>query len=70
MSWGPLTVMSGDIFGFYPRSLSYSGRDHVIVYPRVFPISRLAYHRVYPLGDTKAERRAFSEDPSRVVGSP
>jgi uncharacterized protein (DUF58 family) len=66
-SLGPITVSSGDIFGFYPRSLTEPMIDHVIVYPRIFPIARLGMPSLYPLGETAAERRIF-EDPIRVIG--
>lgn len=64
---GPVTVSSGDIFGFYPRSITEPMIDHVIVYPRIFPIARLGMPSLYPLGETAAERRIF-EDPIRVIG--
>ena len=64
---GPVTVTSGDIFGFYPRSLTTSLVDHVIVYPKIFPIARLGIPPLYPIGDTTAERRIF-QDPVRVIG--
>ena len=64
---GPLTMTSGDIFGFYPRSVIEPSIEHLIVYPRIFPISRLGIPSVYPLGETGAERRIF-EDPTRTTG--
>jgi uncharacterized protein (DUF58 family) len=64
---GPLTVTSGDIFGFYPRTATATATDHIIVYPRVFSLSRLAIPSLYPLGEAKSEKRIF-EDPSRTIG--
>ena len=64
---GVLTVISGDIFGFYPRSLSAQAEDYVIVYPALFPVSDLCIPPLYPMGETKIERRLF-EDPTRVAG--
>lgn len=64
---GPITVTSGDVFGFYPRSLTLPLLDHVIVYPKIFPIAQLSLPSLYPLGETIAERRIF-EDPVRVIG--
>ncbi len=64
---GPLTVTSGDILGMYPRSRTVPDMDHVIVYPRVFPIASLDLPSLSPSGDTKAHRRIF-EDPIRLVG--
>jgi uncharacterized protein (DUF58 family) len=64
---GPITVTSGDIFGFYPRSVTESLVDYVVVYPRIFHISQLGIPPLYPVGETTAERRIF-EDPIRVIG--
>jgi uncharacterized protein (DUF58 family) len=64
---GPTTLTSGDIFGFYPRSVTEPMTDHVIVYPAVYPIARLSLPSLHPLGETVAERRIF-EDPTRVIG--
>jgi uncharacterized protein (DUF58 family) len=64
---GPITLTSGDIFGFYPRSITDSQTDYIIVYPRIFPITHIGIPSLYPLGETTAERRIF-EDPSRVIG--
>ncbi|MFH1646757.1 MAG: DUF58 domain-containing protein [Chloroflexota bacterium] len=64
---GPLTLTSGDIFGFYPRYLTRAATDHVIVYPKIFPIARLGIPPLYPIGETTAEKRIF-EDPVRVIG--
>ena len=64
---GPITVTSGDIFGFYPRSVTEPEVEHVIVYPRIYPIAQLGIPSLYPLGDTTAERRIF-EDPTRAIG--
>jgi uncharacterized protein (DUF58 family) len=64
---GPITVTSGDIFGFYPRSVTEPLIEHVVVYPRIYTVAQLGIPSLYPLGDTTAERRIF-EDPTRVIG--
>lgn len=64
---GPITLTSGDIFGFYPRSVNEPLVNHVIVYPKIFPIAHLEIPSFHPLGETTAERRIF-EDPIRVIG--
>ncbi len=64
---GPVMLTSGDIFGFYPRSITESVIDHVIVYPRIFPMAQLGIPSLSPVGETTAERRIF-EDPIRVIG--
>ncbi len=64
---GPIKTSSGDIFGFYPNSKEDSAEEHIIVYPIIYPVSELAIPPLYPVGDTKAERRIFT-DPNRVIG--
>jgi len=64
---GPIMVTSGDIFGFYPRSANQLLTDQVIVYPRLFPITKLALPSLHPVGETQAERRIFA-DPTRTIG--
>jgi uncharacterized protein (DUF58 family) len=64
---GPLTVTSGDIFGFYPRSVIETAEDHIIVYPVIFEIRNLVIPSLYPMGEAKSNNRLF-EDPSRTIG--
>jgi uncharacterized protein (DUF58 family) len=64
---GPITLTSGDIFGFYPRSIVEAMADHVIVYPKIFPLAYLEIPSLHPLGEITAERRIFA-DPTRVIG--
>jgi uncharacterized protein (DUF58 family) len=64
---GPVKVTSGDIFGFYPRTSVEPSTENVIVYPRIFPVGQLGLPSLYPLGDTRAEKRIF-EDPTRLMG--
>jgi uncharacterized protein (DUF58 family) len=64
---GPLSVTSGDIFGFYPRTVSEPIIDHIIVYPKIYSMSHFSIPSLYPLGDVKSEKRIF-EDPSRTIG--
>ncbi len=64
---GPIALTSGDIFGFYPRSITEPLIDHVIIYPRILPIAKLEIPPIYPIGETIAGRRIF-EDPIRVIG--
>jgi len=64
---GPVTVTSGDIFGLYSRSHAIRLDEPVIVYPRIYPIERLDIPSIYPMGETRAERRIF-QDPTRTLG--
>jgi uncharacterized protein (DUF58 family) len=64
---GSLTVTSGDIFGFYPRWRQFASADHVIVYPRIFPIEELGIPSLHPMGEARSLRRIF-QDPTRTIG--
>ena len=64
---GPLTVTSGDIFGLYPLMQTEEAIDHIIVYPRIYTVGQIAVPSLYPLGETRSDRRIF-EDPSRTIG--
>jgi uncharacterized protein (DUF58 family) len=64
---GPLRISSGDIFGLYPCTAEEGGADHIIVYPRIYPLNNPGISSLYPLGEAKAEKRLF-EDPARSAG--
>jgi uncharacterized protein (DUF58 family) len=64
---GPLTVTSGDIFGFYPRWASFPSTDFVLVYPRIFPVEQLEIPSLHPMGEARTRRRIF-QDPTRAIG--
>ncbi len=64
---GPLSVISGDIFGLYPRDIVQPGNEHLIVYPRTYPLSELGVPSLSLLGDSRSELRVF-DDPSRLIG--
>jgi uncharacterized protein (DUF58 family) len=63
---GPLTITSGDIFGFYPRTSIESVEDYIIVYPEIYSIADIAIPSLYPLGEAKSNKRLF-EDPSHMI---
>ncbi len=64
---GPLSVTSGDIFGLHPRSRVQSDIEHLIIYPRTYPLAELGIASLSHLGDTKSHLRVF-DDPSRLMG--
>jgi uncharacterized protein (DUF58 family) len=64
---GPMTVTSGDILGLYPRSERRDIFNHVIVYPKLYPVSQFPIISRYPLGETRASRQLF-QDPTRTIG--
>ncbi len=65
--FGPVSLHSGDIFGFYPRSVIIPDSDHLIVYPRIFSLDNLELPTHQPLGELKAQYRIF-QDPTRTIG--
>ena len=64
---GPSRITSGDIFGFYPRTIDETSSDYVIVYPQIFPVEPGQIPFLYPIGDSRAEKRIF-DDPTRIMG--
>jgi uncharacterized protein (DUF58 family) len=64
---GPTVISSGDIFGLYSRSLKTALEDHVIVYPKIFPVGRLGIPSQQPMGESRSEYRIF-QDPTRPIG--
>jgi uncharacterized protein (DUF58 family) len=64
---GPATVSSGDIFGFYVRSMIIPTIDYVTVYPKLFPLTSLEIPSLQPMGESKTPQRIF-QDPTRTIG--
>jgi uncharacterized protein (DUF58 family) len=64
---GPLFLGSGDLFGLHDDAGVQGGPDHLTVYPRVVPLSRLGLPSRSPLGTLRHTQPIF-EDPSRVSG--
>lgn len=65
--FGPVTLRSGDVFGFTTQELTVPLEQRLLVYPRVVPIGRLDLPMHDPLGD-RAARDWLFEDPLRTVG--
>jgi uncharacterized protein (DUF58 family) len=66
-TFGPLTLRSGDVFGFFETESRWQQNDHLIVYPRLVPLEKLGLPSKQPFGETKSLQRIF-EDPSRTIG--
>lgn len=64
---GPARLRSGDIFGFTVRGTDVERVDHLLVYPRIVPLSALGLPALHPIGDERVQRHLL-EDPTRVVG--
>jgi len=64
--FGPVSLSSGDLFGFGRKSATFERQDHLIVYPRVVPVQQFVLPAERPAGERKAERRII-EDPLRMA---
>jgi len=65
---GPLRLRSGDMFGLFPKELVLSHFQGLLVYPRIFPLSKLNLPLKALLGE-KVGPRSIYEDTSRVAGA-
>lgn len=64
--FGPVSVSSGDLFGFGRKTATFEKQDYLVVYPRVVPVERLGLPAARPAGEHKALRRII-EDPLRMA---
>jgi uncharacterized protein (DUF58 family) len=67
-SFGPVRLLSGDMFGFAVREETVEQVDTLIVYPRIVPLSALGLPSDRPFGEFRAMRR-LAEDPLRLNGA-
>ena len=65
--FGPIEITSGDIFGLYTCSRTSTPEHRIIVYPKIYPVSRVPIPSVQPMGNSKSETCLF-QDPTRAVG--
>ena len=65
-TFGPATIRSGDLFGFFGKETIEEKSDHLLVYPRIVPLEDLGIPSRAPFGDLKIRRHLF-EDPMRVI---
>jgi uncharacterized protein (DUF58 family) len=66
--FGPVEIASGDIFGFGIRRALLPDIEHLLVYPKIVPLSVLGLPAVRPFGDLSTPRRLL-EDPLRLTGA-
>ncbi len=64
---GPVTIESGDPFGFTSEFKNEYHKDTILVYPRMVSLGELGIPSVRPLGDVRGGLRIYP-DPSRPVG--
>lgn len=67
-AFGPATIHSGDLFGFFQKQVSVDNLDYLVVYPRVVPLEALGIPSRDPFGDLRIRRHLF-EDPVQVVST-
>ncbi len=65
-SFGPATIRSGDLFGFFNKQLTEEKIDRLLVYPRIVPLESLDIPSRNPFGDMKVRQHLF-QDPVRVA---
>jgi uncharacterized protein (DUF58 family) len=65
--FGPVTLSSGDIFGFQLKLSEVPAQQLVLVYPRIVPMDDLKLRAARPGGELRAERRII-EDPLALAG--
>lgn len=63
--FGPATVRSGDLFGFFRQEQPTEGEQLLTVYPKLVPLERLGIPSRHPFGDLRVRRHLF-EDPVMV----
>lgn len=66
-SFGPATLRSGDLFGFFMRQKELETVDHLMVYPRIVPLERLIIPSNQPVGDIRTRSQIF-KDPILTLG--
>jgi uncharacterized protein (DUF58 family) len=64
---GPLYLTTGDLLGMNDERGSEGGMDHLIVYPRVLPLTEIQLPSRSPMGTMRHKQPIF-EDPTRSIG--
>ncbi len=64
---GPMSIETGDLFGWVDQAFSEYRPDYLTVYPRVIPLKRPDLPSHSPLGALRHKQPIF-EDPTRPVG--
>jgi len=64
---GPLKLYSGDIFGLTGEQERLMEGDHVVVYPKIVPLTKVNLLSRSPMGTLRHKQPIF-EDPTRILG--
>ncbi len=65
--FGPTTIQSGDLFGFFRRQMHIEKLDYLIVYPRLVPLEELGIPSQQLFGDIRLKKHLF-QDPVLTAG--
>lgn len=65
--FGPVELVSGDLFGFNTRQTILPETQLLLVYPRLVPLTALGLPAHHPFGDFKTVRRII-DDPIQLRG--
>lgn len=65
--FGPASIRSGDLFGFFQKEVEEEKPDYLMVYPRILPLESLGIPSRRPFGDLSIRRHLF-QDPVRATG--
>ncbi len=66
-AFGPTSIRSGDLFGFFRREMEIPQVDYLTVYPMIVPLEKLGIPSKQPLGDIRTKRYIF-QDPILTRG--
>jgi uncharacterized protein (DUF58 family) len=67
-TFGPVELVSGDVFGFSVQRAPIGERNELIVYPRMVPLTALGLPAERPFGEYQT-KRLLSDDPLRISGA-
>jgi len=65
--FGPTTISSGDVFGFFKRYQEIDSLDRLMVYPKIVPLEKLGIPSRQPLGEIRTRNHIF-QDPVLTMG--
>jgi uncharacterized protein (DUF58 family) len=65
--FGPTSISSGDLFGFFRREKKIDQLDYLLVYPRLVPLEKLGIPSRQMFGDIRLKRHLF-QDPVLTAG--
>lgn len=64
---GPISLYTGDMFGFAESSWKETTPYYLTVYPKIYSLAELGLPSLLPFGDMRSPQRLF-QDPTRMAG--